>query len=200
MIAPDILNKGLMLLSKHFGRELLPLVLTMWSEYLSDELSNAEFQSAVKHAILHSRFMPTAGELVDFINGGKESKAIAEWQTVLAAAAADTERAKELLAYASMRCQTALQAIGGLNPVAIAETDYQRGVLQKQFTTVYCQCPDKDMKVLPQASSQPTRNASKQPQDYSPIPKHVKEQMEALKAKMSPNKKDGKIIRPVLTD
>jgi hypothetical protein len=125
--------------------------------------------ASIKNALLHERFMPTAGELVEFISGGKEAKAIQEWQLVLSASRSGAEKATELLAYASMRCRTALQAIGGLRAVGLTESDFQRTNLQKQFTTVYCQCSDKDAKALPQSESIPTQNRQEEKEDSIPM-------------------------------
>jgi|GEM_PF-2456236 hypothetical protein len=200
MICQKVYEKMFDLLEMNYGKTLASPIKHIWKDFLDQELSDEEFTEAVRHAILHSRFMPTAGELVDYINGGKESKAIAEWQTILTAAASNHQHSTELLTYSSLRCRVALQSIGGLNAVAIAESDYQRSILQKQFITVFCQCSDKDTKVLPQASSQPSHcvaevssvvargsrnNASTTPETASPMPNYVKQKLDALKAKIS---------------
>lgn len=186
MIKIEILGKGLDLLSKHFNRELLPAVIAMWQEYLSEELTEQEFASSVRNSILHCKFMPTAGELVEFVKGGKEAQAIADWQIVLKAAANSRERADEMLAYANPRVRVALQAIGGLGAIAVCETEFQRNHLQKQFVTVYCSNLSEE-RSLPQSAAAPKYKAPDD--DFAPMPEDIKKQMEELKAKMDMRKK-----------
>lgn len=183
MITTQEFDYGMALLSSHFGKELSPGVKVIWQEYLDAELTSSEFMAAVKNSVLHSRFMPTAGELVEFIQGGKEAKAIQEWQIIISAAKSNTEQSKQLLSYLSMRSTIGLRAIGGISVIANAESEKERSYLQKQFVTVYCQCSDKDIKVLPQVPGTETQQQKEEPVS-EPIPEHLKKQMDDLISKM----------------
>lgn len=191
MITTQEFDYGMALLSSHFGKELSPGVKVIWQEYLDAELTSSEFMAAVKNSVLHSRFMPTAGELVEFIQGGKEAKAIQEWQIIVSAAKSNTEQSKQLLSYLSMRSTIGLRAIGGISVIANAESEKERSYLQKQFVTVYCQCSDKDIKVLPQVPGtvhevSPKEKTQQQKEEpvSEPIPEHLKKQMDDLISKM----------------
>lgn len=181
MITKEIFNYGMELLACHFGKELDDRVKGIWFTYLDEELQSEEFLSSVKHSLLHSRFMPTAGELVEFIQGGKQSKALIEWQSVLKASARADE---SMIAYLSTRGKVALQALGGLRVVGAAEVK-DRDRMERNFVTVYCQCSDRDAKSLPASSEE----VSRQPQEHeaAPVPEHIKQQMEALKQKVGMN-------------
>jgi hypothetical protein len=186
MISDATFFKGITLLTSHYERKLLDDVVKIWKDYLSEHLDEVEFREAVKHSILHDRFMPTAGDLVNYIHGNKEAKAIQEWQLVLKASANCSDLSQ--LAYLDIRSNVALQAIGGLQSIGLADS-YERQRLEKSFITVYCQCGSKDSKSLPQASSMPTQEGDRTPPESSPMPEHIKEQMEALKANFGGGKK-----------
>ncbi|MBD6621029.1 hypothetical protein FNW02_36230 [Komarekiella sp. 'clone 1'] len=190
MIEKNIFEYGMNLLDSHFNKKLDDTVKGIWFEYLSDELMNEEFLTAVKNALLHSRFMPTAGELVGFIHGSKESKALMEWQVILKASTNCQDSSG--IAYISTRARVALQAIGGLRTVGMAE-EFRRNHMEKQFITVYCQCADKDAKALPQTSSAPTVEPKHEASESVPPPAHIRFEIAALKAKLSMNGKKPKL-------
>jgi hypothetical protein len=177
MIDQKVLTTKLLLIAKHFQKDLLPEVMSVWAEYLNAELNTDEFEQAVKEVILHSRFFPTAGEFVEKIKGNKEAQAIREWQSVVTAAAGR----EEAIAYLSTRGKVALQAIGGLRAIALAE-DRLREKLEKNFIAVHCQCSDKDARSLPPS---PSPMPTVEREESAPIPDHVKAKMDDLMQKMS---------------
>lgn len=189
MLSEKVFNYGIDLLEQNHDRKLPPAIKLIWREYLDENLADSEFVSAVKHSILHSRFMPTASDLVEHIHGGREAKAIQEWQSILQASG--KVEGEELLAYLSIRGKVALQAIGGLHKVGLAE-EYQRQRMEKNFVTVYCQCSSKDSKVLPQSSSIDSVQAKNEDEQPCPMPEHVRQQLEQLGAKFAMNKGGGK--------
>ncbi|MBE9036021.1 hypothetical protein [aff. Roholtiella sp. LEGE 12411] len=185
MIEKNIFDYGMNLLDSHFNKKLDDTVKGIWFEYLNDELMGEEFLAAVKNALLHSRFMPTAGELVEFIYGGKEKRALQDWQVILRASTNSQDY--KGIAYISTRARVALQAVGGLRAVGMAE-EFRRNHMEKQFITVYCQCSDKDAKALPQTSSAPQPEPINENSEPVPPPAHIRFEMAALKAKLSTNK------------
>ncbi|MCG6137676.1 MAG: hypothetical protein MET45_24075 [Nostoc sp. LLA-1] len=186
MIDQQVFDYGMNLLNSYFNKVLDDTIKGIWLEYLSSELTGEEFLAAVKNALLHSRFMPTAGELVGFIHGGKELKALQEWQVILKASTNSQDSSG--IAYISTRARVALQAVGGLRAVGMAE-EFRRNQIEKQFITVYCQCSDKDAKALPQTSSAPKAEPINENSECVPPPAHIREQIEALKMKFSMNGK-----------
>lgn len=185
MISLSVFRSGIDLLCSHFNRPLLEPVAAIWKEYLDSELNDAEFGEAIKHAILHHQFFPTAGQLVDAIKSSKEVRALQEWQVVLQASATLNP---DGIAYISDRARVALQAIGGLQRIGLAE-NWERGQLEKNFIAVYCQVSSKDSKALPPVSSVAPSSPSEEPQGSVPMPEEVKRQMEALKAKLAMSRK-----------
>jgi hypothetical protein len=186
MISETALTQGITLLSAHYERKLLDDVVKIWKEYLSEHLDETEFKEAVRYSILHERFMPTAGDLVNYVHGNKEAKAIQEWRLVLEAAKNCNDLSQ--LAYLDVRAQVALQAVGGLQAVGLADS-YERQRLEKSFITVYCQSGTKDSKSLPQSSPVSTQEADKAPPEPSPMPEHIKQKIEALKSNFGGIKK-----------
>lgn len=130
MIDLDVFTTGLQLLGSYYNRKLADEIIQLWYDYLKSRLTNDEFNEAVSYAILHQRFFPTASELVEFINGGKELQAYSEWQLILTAAAG---RSIPELSQNAIAC---LRAIGNINAVGQAN-EYQRDNLQKQFVSLY---------------------------------------------------------------
>jgi hypothetical protein len=179
MLSEKIFNYGIDLLEQNHNRQLPPAIKTIWREYLDENLTDSEFVQSVKHLILHSRFMPTASDLVEYIHGGKESKGIQEWQDIVKVSARTDDASQ--LPYVTTRARVALQAVGGLTAVALAD-NRERQRLEKSFLTVYCQCSSKDSKSLPQSAPVPTQETDKAPPEPSPMPEHIKQRIEALKA------------------
>jgi hypothetical protein len=194
MISQEAFYDGMGLLMVHFEKQLDPVVLGIWKEELDQHLSDEEFAEAGRQLILffEQRFkghFPTAKHILDVINGSREAKALQDWQKVLTAASCGDE---EQLFYISHRGRVALQAIGGLKTVGMAE-DYKRTHLEKSFVTVYCQCADKDAHSLPPSISKtPVRNNSglisapehqerpREPVDLSTKPKPIRRVLENL--------------------
>lgn len=188
MISTQVFDSGMALLTSHFNRTLSDTVLGIWKEYLDTELDDADFKSAIKHAILHHQFFPTAGQLVEAIKSTKEVRAIQEWQIILQASAKPQDNG---IAYISDRARIALQAIGGLTKVGLAE-EWQRQRMEKNFITVYCQLSNKDSKMLPQSSGDAVTSSTTPDQQSAPMPEDIRAQIEALKGKMSMNGKKKK--------
>jgi hypothetical protein len=187
VISKHCFDSCMSLLMKHFEKQLDPVVLEIWKEELDQYLTDDELAEAGRRLILtfeqrYRGHFPTFKQLFDTINGSKESKAVIEWQSVVLAASHGDE---SKLAYISTRARVALQAIGGLRVVGMAE-DYKRVQLEKSFITVYCQSVDKDAKTLPPSLSQPL-TAKAGNEEFTPVPEHLKQQMEQLKAKLSMN-------------
>jgi hypothetical protein len=181
MISDEKFQRGINILQQHFSRTLIPEAIAIWKEYLNDQLDDSEFAQAIKECILGCEFFPTAKKLAEFINGGKEVKALQEWQVVILASSRGDEGQ---LAYLSQRGRVALHAVGGLRVVGMAE-EYQRQRIEKSFVTVYCQCADKDEKALPPFSMPQPTTVGSDDEEYVPIPEHVKQQIEQLKSKLS---------------
>lgn len=182
MISDAIYSRGMQLLAENYDRKLPDSISVIWRKHLNENLTDAEFLEAVTHSILHSRFMPTAGELVGFVQSGKEVKALEEWQFILKASRNCQDLSQ--LAYLSDRAKLALRLIGGLEKVGYAE-DYQRNRMEKSFCTIYAQCADKDARSLPPADLVTDDKHPSPPPEHSPMPEHVKAQFEALLNKMS---------------
>lgn len=181
MISAKTFESAIAILQEYFGKQIQPVAaILVWRDYLSENLDDEELKQAVKTAIIECKFMPSPKELVEFVNGGKEAKAMQEWQAILRSAATNTQPS-----YLSNRGVVALQAVGGLRAIAIAE-DSRRNQLERSFVTVYCQCSDKDARSLPQAQPMPPQ--AKEEVEASPVPEQLKRQMEELKAKMAMNK------------
>jgi hypothetical protein len=183
MITQEKFEKAIAVLQTYFSKQIQPeSALAIWQEYLSDNLTDDELTQSVKQAIIqcrpHPSFMPTPKELVAFVNGGKEAQAIREWQDVLSAASGR----KEAIAYLSARGKVALNAIGGLNAVSLAE-ERLREKMEKNFTTIYSQCSDKDSHFLPSASASP-RKPERQ-EEFVPMPEETKAQIKDLARKIS---------------
>lgn len=175
MINSEELANGLQLLSKHFGKELLPEVITIWSKYLNENLDTGGFLEAVENAILSKNFMPTPFQLVEFVNGTREAKALEEWQLVIYFAAGGGQLEPETL---SARGFHALRAIGGLKAVSVAE---QRRLesLERYFVKAYTDCTPRDIKLLPQAPHLETEQPRREHVSV-PIPEHIKKQINDL--------------------
>lgn len=177
---------GMNLLAMNYNRQLPEPILLIWRDYLERELTDEEFIEAVKHTILHSRFMPTAGELVEFVKSGKEARAIQEWQIILQASRRnDSDSLSEL----SDRGRVALAAVGGVYQLGMAEDSFVRQRMEKNFITVYCQVSDKDCRNAPTVSPVAPSSPSEEPQGSVPMPEEVRRQMEALKAKLAMSRK-----------
>ncbi|WP_341531394.1 hypothetical protein WKK05_37415 (plasmid) [Nostoc sp. UHCC 0302] len=148
MITKLKFDNGIALLEKHFRRELCPEAIAIWSEYLNEHLDDQEFTCAVKEAILTLDFFPSAKKLVEFATASYEVQAIADWRMIIRAAKSSNEQWQlEILQPLKERAHVALKAIGGLQPVAMAE-EWQLHRLEKQFITVYCATHD-NIKFLP---------------------------------------------------
>ena len=193
MISEEIFNWAINLLKENYPgeREKAKLeskaVLSLWKEYFSEELTAQEFAVAVKHACLHFDFLPAPARFVEHVHGGREAKAIQEWQGILAFAR-DCRQNESQLTSLSDRARVALQAIGGLSAVGLADhITCQR--LEKSFITVYCQGSAKDSKSLPQASSAPSQEADKGTEDPVPMPEDVRAKLQALQGKFAMNGK-----------
>jgi hypothetical protein len=149
MLTLEMFDYGIDLLQQNYDRQLTEPIKQIWLSYLDENLTDEEFVEAVKHSILHSRFMPTAGDLVDHIHGGKETKGLQEWASILDAAGRDD--AQERLVYLSDRASIALKAIGGVRVVGLAD-GFERPRLEKKFISIYCQCSSEDRKALAQSA------------------------------------------------
>lgn len=137
------------LIANHYKHEVSPPILKIYYEHLSENLTEEEFMQAMKQSVVKFPFykgLPSAGQFVELILGSRESKALEEWQIILQASSRNDS---ESLAYLSNRGHIALSGIGGLNIVAFHEGSLQW--IQKDFIQLYCQCSDRDVKVLKQA-------------------------------------------------
>ncbi|PHJ59619.1 hypothetical protein VF14_32635 [Nostoc linckia z18] len=168
MIDDAKFKRGIALLQQHFNRTLSDDAIAIWREFLDDNLSDEDFTQAIKEAVLSCEFFPTAKKLVEFAIGALEVAAIQQWQIIVTAASTVSETwIKELLGSLSERSRASLQAIGGLQAVAMTD-DWSLRKLEKQFITVYCQSPSK-IKLLPPAKIQPINyEAEPVARDYTP--------------------------------
>lgn len=153
MITQSKFENGITLLQTHFNRKLCPEAIAIWSEYLNEYLDDETFTLAVKQAILSLDFFPNAKRLVEFATADNEAKAIRDWQVIIAAAKTSNEEWRREILNRLPRCaRMALEIIGGVQAVAIAE-ERLLNKLEKQFHTVYCQ-PSLETNLLPPARSQ----------------------------------------------
>lgn len=151
MLSKNAFDYGLDLLNQNYDRQLTDDIKEIWRSHLDENLNDEEFLGAVRHAIIHSRFMPTVGSLVDQIRGDKEVKALQEWGMIVDAVAKGN--VEERLAYLSDRARIALKGIGGVEAIGWANSvDRQR--LEKKFVSIYCQCSSEDRKALAQSAHQ----------------------------------------------
>lgn len=139
MLSEEIFDFGINLMQRHFNRELLPEVQAIWREFLDQELTDEDFDIAVKEAILSCQFFPTAKQLVEFAQLGNEIKAMREWQMLVVPAAitGSADGRKELLDQLSVRGRIALELIGTISTVEMTEEKWLHN-LGKKFKEVYC--------------------------------------------------------------
>jgi hypothetical protein len=196
MINEQLFNWAIELLKENFPREHekrkleSKAVLALWKECFDEELTDQEFAVAVKYICRNFDFLPAPAKLVEHINGGKEAKAIQEWQTIVGYAS-DCRNEAQLVSLGN-RARVALQAIGGLSAVGYADQiTCQR--LEKSFITVYCQCSAKDNKSLPQASYDTAPEAVEVDVEPAPMPEHIKVQFEAFRANFEGSKKKAPV-------
>ena len=150
MITDRKFEAGLNLLQRHFKKTLDEDAITIWREYLDNELDDEQFTTAVKESILRCEFFPPAVKLVEFATASLEVKAGMQWRIVLNAAATTSEDwQKEILSALTVRSRIALQIIGGIRPVELAD-EWTLRSLGKDFIAAYCQCSG-DIKFLPLA-------------------------------------------------
>jgi hypothetical protein len=125
-----------------------PRVIPIWQESLSSELSDEEFDQAVREAVLNSQFFPTAKQLIGFAKAGNEVQAVYEWRTfVVAIAQSSNEEYREnLLSQMSKRGRIALDLIGGTKKVENCDEKWL-DKLGHEFQKAYCQAPS-NIKVL----------------------------------------------------
>ncbi|MEH2138592.1 hypothetical protein [Nostoc sp.] len=148
MINDHKFEAGLDLLQRHFKKALDEDAIAIWREYLDDELDDEQFTTAVKESILKCEFFPPAVKLVEFATASMEVKAGMQWRIVLNAAATTSEDwQKEILSALSVRSRIALQIIGGIHAVGLAD-DWALRNLAKDFVAAHCQCSG-DIKFLP---------------------------------------------------
>lgn len=185
MISEETLMEKLDMIGRYYKDPIDAEALLYWQDYLNEQLTEDEFLEAVKLAIIHHYRRPTPAQLVELVQGGKQSKALQEWQQVLVASARNDEA---LLSYASPRTRVALHAVGGLRVVGLAD-DYKRSHLERQFVDVYCQCSDKDARALPQSSTHSQQKQVKSEPIAEPMPEHVRQKMEAFKRNFGAAKK-----------
>lgn len=149
MIDESLFDERFAVIAAHFGYNITTPVAKIYYNHLNENLTTDEFIEATQRTMVEfpvRRQLPSPKEIVELIKGSLESKALQEWQTILQAASRNDS---ESLAYLSNRGHIALSAIGGLNVVAYHEGSLQW--IQKDFIQVYCQCSDRDVKVLKQA-------------------------------------------------
>lgn len=189
MLSNQAFQAGMSFLAMNYDRNLPDPILMIWREYLDRELSDDEFLESVKHSILHSRFMPTAGELVDFIKSGKEARAIQEWQIILQAC---RRRDYSALTSLSDRGRAALQSVGGVHQIELTEERQYPGI-EKKFSISYCQLSERDTKAIASfplpTSPETATSPSEEPQDSVPMPEEVRRQIGVLKAKLAMSRK-----------
>ena len=150
MITDRKFEAGLNLLQRHFKKTLDEDAIAIWREYLDNELDDEQFTTAVKESILKCEFFPPAVKLVEFATASLEVKAGMQWRIVLNAAATTSEDwQNEILSALSVRSRVALQIIGGIRPVGLAD-EWALRSLAKDFIAAYCQCSG-DIKFLPSA-------------------------------------------------
>lgn len=139
-------DKTFALLAKHYSYDVSLAIAKIYYDYLSANLEEAEYLQAIELVVLHHPVrmkLPSPVQIVELIRGSKESKAYQEWQIILKAGGSNDV---DQLTYLSTRGHIALSAIGGLSAVAYCEGSLVW--LQKDFTSVYCECSDKDVHIL----------------------------------------------------
>jgi hypothetical protein len=188
MITQQVFKRGMALILDYFKKELGDDVLAIWQEYLNESLENEEFLYACKHAILHSRYWPTAGELVGFAKGNEDAEVLREWTNVLRAAENSSDES-QLQGFCD-RTRYATQQIGGLRVVGFAN-EFELKSLEKKFGLFYKQTPDKQLKALPQSKDYPSldsaivqdarrRTEIRKPAIAPKMPKFTSEELRAL--------------------
>jgi hypothetical protein len=188
MLDENRFKSGISLLEQNYDRNLTEAIRRIWFQYLNEHLNDEEFLTAVKYIILHSRFMPTASELVDHIYGSKEARGIQEWQTILTASGKHEKERQESLAYLSDRARVALRALGGINALNLAISHAQNALIEQQrmekkFITVYCQCSTQDRNILAQAPVAAPVEVKEEVGEPAPMPDFFKKQLEKLATK-----------------
>jgi hypothetical protein len=185
----DGFDYGFELLDKRYPKETLHEdIKALYLQHFRENLTDDEFLEAVKYIILHSRFMPTAGDIVEYIHGGKEAKGIQEWQGILTASGKHEKERQESLAYLSDRARVALRALGGINTLRLAISHAQNALveqqrMEKKFLTVYCQCSTQDRNILAQAPVAAPVEVKEEVGEPAPMPDFFKKQLEKLATK-----------------
>jgi hypothetical protein len=185
MISDDVFLDGISILKDHFGKALHERVIPIWSEYLNEHLDDEAFNNAIKLAIIGLDFFPNAKKLVEFATASSEVQAMADWQIILAAAKTSNELwQQEILQSLKGRAHLALAALGGLQPIALAD-EWQLNKLEKKFVTIYCESPH-NVRFLPPAPTTPSNSKvvdfpqQREPIDLSKKPPSIRRILEHL--------------------
>lgn len=184
MITDRKFEAGLDLLQRHFKKNLDEDAIAIWREYLDNELDDEQFTTAIKEAILKCEFFPPAVKLVEFATASLEVKAGMQWRIIINAAATTSEDwQQEILSALTVRSRIALQIIGGIRPVGLADEWGLRN-LAKDFIAAYCQCSG-DIKFLPPALVPPKNfevieSPRMEPGDFLSKPRPIRQALETL--------------------
>ena len=137
----ELLNE----LAGYFGKSITPFVRKAWYKKLGNQLSDAQFASAVEQALTSKQFMPTAEELLELVKGNVEVIALDEWEKCLAAASRGD---REVVPTLSPAGQVALRSVGGIHALGMSEEkDHQW--LMKKFIEIYKSIPADQRPALP---------------------------------------------------
>jgi hypothetical protein len=189
MITDRKFEAGLDLLQRHFKKTLDKDAIAIWREYLDNELDDEQFTTAIKESILKCEFFPPAVKLVEFATASLEVKAGMQWRIVInAAATTSVDWQKEILSALTVRSRIALQIIGGIRPVELAD-EWALRALAKDFIAAYCQCSG-DIKFLPQSLVPPknfevVESPRLEPADLESKPRPIRQALEMLARRTS---------------
>jgi hypothetical protein len=115
------------LLCERFASHIGPDIATRYWDYLSQNLTIDQIESATERILLEARFFPTALDFVHYIKGDPKQLAQKEWDAIVEAA---SRGQRPTISEAG---QKALVAIGGRIAVETADTNYELPKLRKAF-------------------------------------------------------------------
>lgn len=154
MLSKEAFDVGRSALETQWPKEAVkltnPLIRKAWIS-AAKRLTDEEWYQAVEIAIARCEFMPPIEKIIEFVKPNREAQALQDWVAIAQIVPLSIPEARERLLQLNPQARTALQAIGGLGSIKVADSrDLLR--LEKQFILVYTQPIDKSVLCLPQAA------------------------------------------------
>ena len=125
-------------------------ILDIYYKYISENLTEEEFKSAIAQVVINCQFMPTPKQIVELVKGNQESlklqEAHIEWESIVKIASGPLDKELNLPAVTAWT----LKNIGGIRSIALAgekELEWKK----KEFLKLYQSVNFDVQKTLPKA-------------------------------------------------